>query len=200
MQRNNEPSLLRQVECHPHRLLFQPTHLGGYDTHFSGEDFVFFTVHCYNLDLSDVYCLVRHCSSQLTLALLTSTARLFLSSAEALQVELVLSCPVEHMCHLALKLPLMVFAVSFSALVVFHPPVWHGGLVVSLAYASTCEADLLPAAISRRTAVVIFFRQNSRDCFLFELLQGHCLESSKYVRCLSEPEAFTSSLPAVFVA
>lgn len=72
--------------------------------------------------------------------------------------------------------------------------------MVSLAHASTCEADPLPAAISRRREAVVLFRQDSRDSFLLELLQGHCLETSEYVRCLSEPEAFTSSLPAVFVA
>lgn len=48
--------------------------------------------------------------------------------------------------------------------------------------------------------MVVLFRQDSRDSFLFELLQGHCLESCVYVRCLSESEAFTSSLPAVSVA
>ena len=92
---------------------------------------------------------------------------------------MVVSSPVERICHLALRLPLMVFAISFSALVVFHPPLWDRYLVVSLAHASTCEADPLPAAISRRREVVVLFRQDSRDSFLFELLQGHCLESSE---------------------
>lgn len=42
VQRNNELSLPRQAERHPHKLLFQPTHLVGYDSHFSSDDLVCF--------------------------------------------------------------------------------------------------------------------------------------------------------------
>lgn len=63
---------------------------------------------------------------------------------------------------------------------------------------SLAQALPLPAAISGRRGAVLLFRQDSGGRLLFELLRGQSLEIPERVRCLSEPEAFTCRLLAVF--
>lgn len=57
VRRNNELSLLRQAECQSHRLLFQPTHLVGYDTRFS-SDFLVCFLSCPPLQSGLQWCLL----------------------------------------------------------------------------------------------------------------------------------------------
>jgi len=73
-----------------------------------------------------------------------------------------LPCPMEHECHLALRLLPTVFAVPFSVLGFFS-------VRQELGFIST-EALPLPAAVSGRRGAVLLFRQDSGGRFLFELL------------------------------